>query len=308
LEREVLADSIDELRNNIKLQEEAAASLLATNAELQAQSIELEQVVSVLRVEKSELEVVLDVLRSERAVYAGQTLDINLSKVAAYACYRLSSHYFDARVAANYRSHRAWLNANRRLLNLQQAYNALSIQEQFSEENQIAVEYRNLEKLARSVPEIWWGLPSEPNLDPDAGSQLLGEHSVRLLNEIGSEDHEVLHSYLINLFFDRTVQSENVRELTVEAFVKELFTLPFLGVLLDEEREVLVEVLKGFVTAHPSLGGTTVNVVYQSEPSAGEIPESAPVVMRNLEKVRDELAAFFSERGVTSFGECSFPN
>jgi hypothetical protein len=308
LERDVLAGSIGDLRNDLKLKEEDAASLSKTNRELQTQGIALEQIVSALGLEKSELEAAVDVLRDERAVYAGQTLDVNLSKVAAFACYRLSDHYFDARVATNYGTHRAWLNANRRLAILQEAYDALSLQEQYSEENQTAVEYRKLQNLARSVPEIWFGLPSEPNLDPDAGSRLLGDHALRLLNLNWGKDHERLHSYLINLFFDRTVRSTNVRELTVEAFVEELSSLPFLGDLLVEEKEVLVEVLIGFIPAHPSLRGMSVNVVYQSEPSAGQIPEGARVVMSNLEQVRDELAAFFTERGVTSFGECSFPN
>lgn len=308
LERDVLASSIDDLHNDLKKKEAAAAALSKRNEELNSQGIALEQVISALQLEQSELAAEVDTLRNERAVYAGQTLDTNLSKVAAYACYRLSDHYFDARVAANYGTHRAWLNANRRLSNLQEAYDALSVQEQYGDENQTAVEFRRLKDLARSAPEIWFGLPDEPNLDPDAGSQLLGEHSIRLLNGNWSEDHEGLHSYLINLFFDRTVRSENVRELTVEEFAEELSSLPFLSDLLNEEKEVLVEVLMGFVSAHPSLQGMAVNVVYQSEPSAVEIPEGARGVMRNLEQVRAEFAAFFTERGVTSFGECSFPD
>ena len=308
LERGVLVGSIDGLRDDLKKREAAAATLSMSIRDLQAEGIALGEVISALQIERSELEAAVDVLRKERAVYASQTVNVNLSKVAAYACYRLSGHYFDARVASNYGAHRAWLNANRSLSNLQEAYDALSVQEQYGDENQTAVEYRRLQNLARSVPEIWFRLPNEPNLDPDSGSELLGKHALRLLNANWGDDHEELHSYLINLFFERTVQSASIRELTVEAFVRELSSLPFLGDLLDEEKELMMEVLMGFISARSSLRDMTVNIVYESEPSAREIPNGARRVMRNLEQVRDELAAFFVKNGVTSFGECSFPN
>lgn len=305
LESEALVGSIDHLREELTQKEEKAVALSVSNNELLSQRVELEQVISVLRLEQSELEANLSVLREERAVYAGQTLDFNLSKVAAYACYRLSAHRFDSSVASNYGDHRNWLNANRRLEKLQAAYDALSIQEKYSDDNQLAVEYRRLQDLAGSVPDIWFGLPTEPNLVPDAQPRLLGPHAVRLLNSVGGEDYESLHRYLIRLFFDRTVQSENVRELTAATFIEEMAALPFLGDLLDQERTAVKTVLMNFIYERPSLRDMVINTVYRAEPSAAEIPKGAHLVIANQETLRDELSEFFASHGISTFGECS---
>lgn len=308
-ERDRLAISIGRLEDKLTEQTIKLERVSQDNHEIERQKQSIEDEIRILIAERSELLSSLEHLRNERELYAGQTLVANLNKVAAYACYKLSSHFFDANIAVNYGQHRTWLNANREVSRRRAAYNALPFRDRYSDANKAAVEFRRLEELARSKPEIWYGLPAEPSLNPNAESELVSPHFLKLLNSMGNDEkdgYKKIHSYLINLFFDRTVQSEEVRRLHAESFIAELKSLDFLEDLLAEEREQLNQTLDKIISENPELQGLVVNVVYDVEPSAAEIPIGARKIVSNLELLRDQMKAFFSSHGAVSFGECRF--
>ncbi|MGB0505501.1 MAG: hypothetical protein ACPGGK_04825 [Pikeienuella sp.] len=305
-ERESLSEAVGGLEDELTEKKIELEQATDNSYRIQQQRQRIETELKALEEQRTNLISTLKYLREERELYADQTLSVNLNRVAAVACYRLSGHFFDANIAVNYGQHRTWLDTNREVSRRRPAYDALSVSDRYSASNESAIEFRRLESDANSLPKFWVGLPQEPSLTPNAEPVKMGSHLIKLLNFGGKEDFETTHRYLITLFFARTVQSEKVRELNTKAFVEDLKLLAFLENLLGEEREKLYSTLDKFTDENSELNDLTINVVFKSEPTAAEIPIGKHEIVDNLERLRDRMKVFFSKHGVNSFGECQF--
>ena len=291
-ERDILSSAVSEMRLNQHDLQEQTGILQSENERLVDNQNSLEQDISALINEKNVLTANIIDLQTQRAQYADAAVDTVKSKMAVTAYYWLSLHEYFVNIGVDYGKHREWLNACHELEALRPKYDALEFQEQHGDTNQLAVRFRELrEYIGYSPPEFWGGFPNEPILEPRDGSTVLvfGSHTAKFLDLIRKDSCIASHNYLINFFFDNTVTERGVVPQTGADFIDDLKNEKFFDNLLVEERREIFDLLDRFVEQNSKFRTERINLTFDAEPTAAQIPIAAVEIKRNLQIFQQKI-------------------
>ena len=289
-----LRSDISEAKGHIEELRKEKNDLESENESLISHRDNLDQAIASLRSEKNLLTKNIMDLQAQRTQYANAAIGITTSKMAVIADHQLSLYEYFVTVGVKYKVHRNWLDACRELETLRPEYNALEYQDKYGDSNHLAVRFRELESVAIRIPKIWFGFPTEPILEPTDGSTYISSQSARLLNLISEPNCRKIHDDLINFFFDYTVMERGVVSQTGSTFIAILKDADFFDDLLIGERKKLFDKLDMFLDQNQNYGTRKINLTFESEPTATEIPVEAMKIQENLREFREKFEAFMS--------------
>lgn len=264
----------------------------------------LTQARETLASELDSLERQLSTLREDRSAYAQSTKLIANTRYAVMVKYELAHLRKIAQICSDYNQHLNWLALNREFFKLDKQWSKLSFDQQYSDKHPISRRRSELEfhKSRFRAPDIWWGMPREPQLTPGSPSDIVFTgHEVRLWNGGLTDNpnaHEELNAYLFGWLLEHIAENKGVRPMTGATFIDKTKQYPFLSMLLPKERDELYSNIDAFMLGKPDFRQLQVNATVIADPAARDIIAAGKKYLPQIASFEREFLAHLASMGI----------
>ena len=291
---EAKEEAINIRRSNDALMDNQAA-LKSTNKELMSSASALQNQIAGLEAQRGQLRASIATLEAERATYAGDAAHTVAAQIVALADYELALIQSVDTICARYAEYRKWLDAKRRLAELDAIVRSYPSAQQY----EVSLRYRDEETrlIEVDLPDFLLEIPHPPTLEPTSKTRaFLDEYDVAILNGMHG-DGEDLHKTLLSFLFAKIIRGPDVVPLSGETFVGRVKAYPMIAKLLPTEQEKVFADIDGFLKSAPNLAPMTLNVVTEDEPDAAQLVSLGKEALPHVVEFRKAFLRYLVERG-----------